>query len=196
MKIITISREHGAGGRVVGLELAKMLGVELFDRDIVRELAKESKLDYEFLSDESETLHKAESFWSKITPIQYDQKDALYEMQKEVVLDFAKKGAQVIVGRCSDAILEDAGYDVFNVFLYGSEKIRVLHVNEKVDSNDINAVHRFMKKIDAERKAFYNKYTGRQWGDYKNYNLLIDTSVVGIETAAKIIYDAYNSSLK
>lgn len=193
MKIITMSREYGAGGRTVGLELARLLGVELYDRDIVRELAKASGLDYDYLTDESETLHKSESFWRKITPMQYDQKDSLYEMQKEVVLELAAKGATVLLGRCADHILTEAGYDTFNVFLFASDDFRANNASDVLKGDHIK---RQLKKIDAERADFYHRYTGKQWGDYKNYDLLLDTSVYGLEESAKIIYDAYMCSQK
>ena len=190
MKIVTISREYGAGGRDIGLAVAKGLGVELYDRDIIRQTAKESGLDYDYLSMESELLSKRENFIRSITPMQYDQKDALFDIQKDIILRLASQGPCVMLGRCADAILTEAGYDCFKVFLHADMAFRAINAGKFLGSDDPKFVQRTMKKIDAARISHYQRYTEQHWGDYKNYDLMIDTSSIGLDETVKLIIDA------
>lgn len=92
MKIITISRQYGAGGREIGLAVGKELGVTLYDRDIIAATAKASSIDASQIEREGEEISATESILRNITPISYDQKDYIYETQRSVILDLAKQG--------------------------------------------------------------------------------------------------------
>ena len=118
MKIITISRQYGAGGREIGLAVGKELGVTLYDRDIIAATAKASSIDASQIEREGEEISATESILRNITPISYDQKDYIYETQRSVILDLAKQGPCVILGRCADVVLHDAGIETLNVYIY------------------------------------------------------------------------------
>lgn len=194
MKFVTISREYGSGGRDIGLAVAKELGIELYDRDIIRSVAKESGLDYDRLSVEEETLTKADNFLRYITPMQYDQKDTLFDMERNAILSFVAQGPCVIVGRCGDAILQDAGLECFNVFLRADIVYRAINVGKRINSSDASEIRKTIKRVDAARRAHYERYSGRHWGDYKNYDLMLNTGAIGLDKCVKIIIEAVRAS--
>ena len=106
MKIITLSREYGAGGHSIGTEVAKRLGIEFYDKDIIAGVARESGIDESLIASKGEEISTAESIIRAITPISYDQKDLIFETERNVIIDIAKKGPCVILGRCADILLK------------------------------------------------------------------------------------------
>ncbi len=190
MKVITLSREYGAGGHSIGRKVATELGIEFYDRDIIKGVALESGIDPQLVEADNEEISRADTFIRTITPISYDQKDSIFKAQKSVVLDIASKGPCVILGRCADAILSEAGIDSFNVFLYGDMESREKRVGELINSDNVNEIRKTIKRIDHNRHSYYTYYTDKHWGDYRNYNLMIDTGAIGYEAAVKMIVEA------
>ena len=119
MKIITLCREYGAGGHSIGRKVAAELGIEIYDRDIIDQSAAALGIDPGQLEAEEEGISRRETFLRAITPISYERKDAMYDAECSVILDLAKKGPCVFLGRCADAVLQEAGIDCLRVFLYG-----------------------------------------------------------------------------
>ena len=119
--IITISREYGAGGTSIGKRVAKELGIELYDkelgielydRDIIRSTVMKTGLDAGVIEHEEEEISFGDELLRLITPAAYvDRREAIREIEREVILGFARKGPCVLLGRCADIILESAGID-------------------------------------------------------------------------------------
>ena len=187
MKVITLNREYGAGGHSIGTVVAKELGIEIYDRDIIRRTAAEMDLDYAQIEKNEEEISRGESIIRHITPISYEQKDYLYEVQKKVILDFAKSGPCVILGRCGDAILKEAGIPSLDVFLYADDAHRKIWVRQHIGSTNDAEVLKYMRRQERARKAYYEVYTGKQFGDRHNYDLLLDSGKLGYDTCAKLI---------
>ena len=187
MKIITINREYGAGGHSIGDVVAKELGIELYDRDIIRATAKATNMDYAQVEHSEEEISRTESFMRKITPISYELKDYYYDVQKQVILDIAKKGPCVIIGRCADVILQEEGIDALHVFLYADASHRAAWVARKIGSQNDAEIMKFMHKQERARKAYYEVYTGRHFGDPHNYDLLLDSGKLGYDTCSRLI---------
>ena len=160
MKIITISRQYGAGGREIGLAVGKELGVTLYDRDIIAATAKASSIDASQIEREGEEISATESILRNITPISYDQKDYIYETQRSVILDLAKQGPCVILGRCADVVLHDAGIETLNVYIYSDEAHRAERISGYLNTTDTAEIVRAMKKKDRARRSYYEHYTG------------------------------------
>ncbi len=194
MKIITLSREYGAGGHSIGREVAKELGIEFYDKDIIAGVAKESGIDEALIADKGEEVSIAESIIRAITPISYDQKGVIFDAEKNVIIDIAKKGPCVILGRCADITLKEAGIDCLNVFLYASDEAREKRVGELIGSTNRAEIQKAIKKTDHDRHSYYTYYTYQKWGDYKNYNLMIDTGALGYEASIKLICEAYKNA--
>ena len=187
MRIITLSREYGAGGHSVGQRVAAELGIEFYDRDIIRNSAEALGIDPALLEAEEEAISRREAFIRSINPISYDQKDAIYNAESDVILKLAARGPCLILGRCADTVLRDAGVPSLDVFLFADEAHRAARVGELIGTRDEAVIHRTMKKTDQARHAYYRHYTGKPWGDLRNFHLALDSGVLGYDTCVKLI---------
>ena len=189
--IITISREYGAGGHSIAKRVAQELGIEIYDRDIIRNTVLDSGLDAGVIEREEEEISKADAFWRMITPAAYvDRREAIHEIERHVILMLAGKGPCVILGRCADAILDEANVDSLNVFIYADTVHRAVRVSELIGSKNPSDIQKVMKKTDAARRSYYQQFAGRHWGDYRNYNLMLDSGLLGYDACVQLIVDA------
>lgn len=193
-KIITISREYGAGGHTIGQAVAKILGIPFYDRDIVRETAKASGFDTELIETEGEDISKADSILKSICSVSstyyHDTQEAIHDVQKAIILRFAQKGPCVILGRCADEILREAGIESINVFIHADDVHRAVRVSELIGSTNATEIQKAMAKKDSSRHTYYNRYTGKKWGDSKNYHLTLDSGILGYDLCVKLIAEA------
>ena len=189
-RIITISREFGSGGRLIGEEIAKKLGMVYYDKDIIDRIAEESGLAPDFIKESAELSPKRGLFayaFSGRDMTGRSIEDIVYEAQRRVILSIAEKEACVIIGRNADYVLRDRD-DVFHVFIHGNEPektariCRLYHVDEK-------EALRMMQDVDKRRAANYTFYTGQKWGKASNYTLSLNSSELGYEMCEKIIMD-------
>ena len=187
MKIITINREYGAGGHSIGRAVAKELGIELYDRDIITATAKEMNLEYSQIERSEEEISRTENIMRHITPISYEFKDYMFDAQKKVILDLAAKGPCVIIGRCADIILKEEGIDALHVFLYADQDHRAAWVGRQLKTDNRAEIMKFMKKQEKARKAYYEVYTDHHFGDMHNYDLMLDSGKLGYGTCEKLI---------
>ncbi len=187
MRIITLCREYGAGGHSVGRKVAAELGIEFYDKDIIRGSAEQLGIDPAQLAAEEEAITKRESFLQSFAPLSYDQKDAMFGAESDVIVKLAAKGPCVILGRCADAVLRAAGIPALNVFLFGDEASRMKRVGELIGSRDEAVIRRTMTKTDQARHAYYHRYTGKAWGDLRNFHLALDSGALGYDTCVKLI---------
>ena len=194
MNIITISREYGAGGHSIGKRVAQELGIEFYDRDIIRGAVKESGLDAGVIEHEEEEISRADAIWRMITPAAYtDRRETIHEIERKVILMLAKKGPCVILGRCADTILEEFDMESLNVFIYADTLHRAARVSELLNTKNPSDIQKAMKKTDAARRNYYQQFTGKRWGDTKNFNLSVDSGMLGYDACVKIICEAYRA---
>ena len=191
MSIITISREFGSGGRPIGKQVAQALGIEIYDRDIIRNTVKDSGLDAATIEREEEEISRADNFLRMITPAAYvDRRDTIHNIERRVILMLASRGDCVILGRCADAILEEADIDCLNVFIFADDIHRAARIGELIQSTNPTEIQRAMKRTDAARHNYYQQFTGRRWGESKNYNLCLDSGALGYDTCVRLICEA------
>ena len=197
-KIITISREYGAGGHSIGTQVAKELGIPFYDRDIVRETAKASGFDIELIEREGESESFTDTILKNLftVPGSYynDTREAIYEVQKAIILRLAKQGPCVILGRCADHILKEAGIDAINVFVYANELHRGARITEMTGETNAAELHKMMTKKDSNRRNYYNHHTGKKWGDSHNSTLSLDSGALGYKTCVELIKHVYESA--
>ena len=194
MNIITISREYGAGGHSIGKRVAEELGIEFYDRDIIRNTVRESGLDAGVVEHEEEEISRADAIWRMITPAAYtDRRETIHGIERKVILMLAKKGPCVILGRCADTILEEFDIESLNVFIYADAIHRAVRVSELIGSRNPSEIQKAMKKTDNARRNYYQQFTGKHWGDTKNFNLSIDSGLLGYDTCVKLICEAYRA---
>ena len=193
-KIITISREFGAGGHTIGKRVAQELGIEFYDRDIVRETAKASGIDPALIENEGEDVSRTDSILKTIcsaSSLQFnDTQVVIHDVQQAIIVRLAQKGPCVILGRCGDYVLRDRK-DVLRVFIYAPVEWRreLAKTDPLVKAHDEKGIKEEIEKTDRNRSAYYNYYTQNRWGDAHNYDLAINAAL-GRETCVKMILDA------
>ena len=144
-RIITISREFGSGGRFIGEEVAKKLGIAYYDKNIINEIAEKSGLSPEYVQESAELSPKKGLFAYAFAGRDITGKsieDIVYEAQRKVILDLADRESCVIIGRNADYILKDRD-DVLNVFIHGNmpEKTQRIMRLHNVEAQEIGRAH-------------------------------------------------------
>lgn len=192
-KVITISREYGAGGHAIGKRVAQELGVEIYDKDIVRATVKASGYEAELVEREGEDVSVSGSILKSIcagSVFYPNTQDAIHDVQQAVILQFAQAGPCVILGRCADEILRATDIRTLNVFVYADALHRAARVSELTGVTDPGELQRIMAKRDASRRSYYTHYTGKRWGDSHNYDLSLDSGSLGVDLCVRLIVDA------
>ena len=197
-RIITISREYGAGGLPVGRMVAEKLGIPFYDKKLVEHVAEESGFAPKFIEEHGEHSPSGSMFSYAFAPQGVpgvmnglSTSDYLWNVQCNVILQLAEKGPCVIVGRNADYILKDRK-DVLNVFLHADIPHRVERVLE-ANPDEKNPEGRIAAR-DKRRRLNYQHYTGRTWAMSQTYHICLDTSVLGYEQCAEIILNAVKNS--
>lgn len=178
--IVTISREHGAGGREIGKKLAERLDVPFYDKEVAAIAAKESGLASEYVEGVAE---KDSLLYNLYLSTEANQ--LAISAQQKVLKQIAEIGSCVIVGRAADYVLRD--YNPCKIMVYADEEFKIKRIMNNYGDNEKQAKNN-MKKSDKRRAKFYKTITGEEWANKENYNLCIDSSV-GIETAVQTIYE-------
>ena len=184
-KIITISREFGAGGHTIGKRVAQELGIEFYDRDIVRETAKASGIDPALIENEGEDVSRTDSI--------LDTQEVIHDVQQAIIVRLAQKGPCVILGRCADEALREAGIDSLNVFIHADDIHRAVRASELLGSTNATEIQKLMAKKDNSRHTYYSHYTGKKWGDCHSYHLTLDSGALGYDLCVKLIVEAAKS---
>ena len=189
-RIITISREFGSGGRFIGEEVAKKLGIAYYDKNIINEIAEKSGLSPEYIQENAELSPKKGLFAYAFAGRDITGKsveDMVYEAQRKVILELAEKESCVIIGRNADYILKDRD-DVLNVFIHGDTPEKIQRIIRLYNVEEQKAV-KMMVDIDKRRMANYNFYTNQKWGKADNYTLCLNSSQLGYDRCEKIIME-------
>ena len=189
-RIITISREFGSGGRFIGEEVAKKLGIAYYDKNIINEIAEKSGLSPEYIQENAELSPKRGLFAYAFAGRDITGKsveDMVYEAQRKVILDLAEKESCVIIGRNADYILKDRD-DVLNVFIHGNMPEKIQRITDLYNVEKQKAV-KMMEDTDKRRKTNYNFYTDQNWGKASNYTLCLNSSQLGYDRCEKIIME-------
>ena len=189
-RIITISREFGSGGRFIGEEVAKKLGITYYDKNIISEIAEKSGLSLEYIQESAELSPKKGLFAYALAGRDITGKsveDMVYEAQRKVILELAEKESCVIIGRNADFILKDRN-DVLNVFIYGDMPEKIQRIMGLYNVEEKEAV-KMIADIDKRRMTNYNFYTDQKWGKASNYTLCLNSSQLGYDRCEAIIME-------
>jgi len=192
--LLTISREYGSGGRLIGEKLAKDLKIPFYDDEIRSLTAQKSGLSEEFIAKSAEDLpntflhnlnYSAYSSYDSISFYDIPVTDKLFLAQSEVIKELSVNGSCVIVGRCADFVLrEDPA--LVKVMIRGEVEDRIRFAVENHNLSPEKAADN-LKKIDKSRRNYYKYYTNRQWDNLNNFDLVINSSFTGIDGAVAII---------
>ncbi|MBQ7709564.1 MAG: cytidylate kinase-like family protein [Bacteroidales bacterium] len=189
--LINIGRSFGSGGGYVGQAIGKKLGIPFYDNQLISKVAEESGYSKSlFAGEEKRSLFSVSSFFasSRFSYMDsgYVNDDVMFNIQSEVIRSIADKGDAVIIGRCADYILRDR--KCLNVFISAPEEFRIQRLMKEEQLSEDEA-EKLMHKKDRTRETYYNYYTFGAWGQASNYNLCVDSSVLGIEGTADFIID-------
>ena len=187
-RIITISREFGSGGRFIGEEVAKKLGIAYYDKNIISQIAEKSGLSPEYIQENAELSPKKGLFAYALAGRDITGRsveDMVYETQRKVILELAEKELCVIIGRNADYILKDRD-DVLNVFIHGNMPEKTQRISQLYRVTEPEAV-KMMADTDKRRMTNYNFYTDQKWGKVSNYTLCLNSSQLGYDRCEAMI---------
>ena len=197
-KIITISREFGSGGRTIGRMIAEKLNIPFYDKELVDHIALESGFAPKFVEEHGEHSPGSSLFSYAFAPQGVpgimnglSTADFLWNVQCNVILQLAEKGPCVIVGRNADYILKDRE-DVLHVYITANMDYRADRIVRLYGTSEKSPTARIQEK-DKRRRVNYQHYTGRTRGNAADYDLCLDSSVIGTEKCADIVVDLVKS---
>lgn len=187
--IITISRQHGSGGREIGKQLSERLGIPFYDHELIEMAAGSCPIDKQFF-EQAEVRGKSD-FWRELgndVNQNLSLSDKAFMHQSSVIRSIADKGSCIIVGRCADYVLKDYK-NVVRVFVYAdlnSRKERIENIYKEADAKALTNI----EKTDKKRASYYKYYTGQTFGEAENYDLCLNSSLLGIEKCVEMIEKA------
>ena len=192
--IITIGRQLGSGGQVIGKKIAEELNINFYDTELLKIAAKESGLSEDFFTkiDEKKELNLIESLFLKfslnIQDLNNDSvlsNDKLFTIQSEIIQKIADEQSCVFVGRCADYILRD--YKNKNSFFITAnleDRIKTISTQRNISEKEAAIV---IEKSDKMRAAYYNYYTNKHWGHASSYDFCLNSSILGVSKTIDII---------
>lgn len=188
--IINIGRQFGSGGKLVALEIGKILGINVYDNELITKAAQASGFSPELFSqkDEKKSLFSFPAYFQGgILCSNCIDDTSLFNIQSSVIKEIAASEPAVIIGRCSDYILRDRG-STLDVFVTSPLEIRKKRIAERMQVS-LEKAEEIIAKNDRKRETYYNYFTFGNWGMASNYDICIDSSILGIEKTAEYIID-------
>lgn len=195
--IITIERQYGSGGSIIGNLVAEKLGVNYYNRKILDMTAERCGISADRLESAEESVPTSflYSLMMSANPARSTEdslplSDKVFLMESRIITEIAEQeDSFVLVGRCGSYILEEKG--CFSVYIYAPQEARIKRAVEEYGIDE-NRAETIMKKADKRRETFYNVNTGKSWQDKDMYSLCLNSSELGDELCAEIIVKAYN----
>lgn len=194
-RLITISREYGSGGRIIGRMVAEKLNLPFYDKELIEMASQKSGFSKDLIesaemrakSSLSYTLSSAVTFGEGFSSETIPMNEKLFLTQFEIINQIGLTGKGVIVGRCADYVLREFD-NVTNVFIFADFEDRIKRCINQYGV-DPDKAEKTVKGYDKARVNYFNYHTAMKWGNYKNYDLMINTSVISDEEAAKQIVE-------
>lgn len=196
--VITISRQFGSMGRTIAKQMAEKLGIEFYDRDIVEETAKRMGLPVSVISAKEENANSI--YFRRQYPLGMgvsNMQDEIFNIQKNIIEDLAKKESCIIVGRCADSILVDSK-NRLSIYIYAPYERRLQNCTEILKMEEKTA-RKMIREVDRSRELYHRRYCPEYTDAFSNRDVLIDSSRFGIEKTAeilvKLVLDLYGGVL-
>ena len=196
--IITIARQYGSGGREIGERLGAILGIPVIDKELITETASKSDMHVDVLHKADEvaansllyTLAMGSNVFGSAMSFGYKMpiNDKLFLLQSDAIRAYAAEGSCILIGRCADYVLREEP-SLLRIFIHGDLDHRKARVAERHPDIKPTQVIDIINKTDKRRASYYNFYTGNKWGKFDNYDLMINSSTLGVEATATLIAD-------
>ena len=187
--IITISREYGSGGRIIGQRLAQELGIAFYDNELITMAASQTGMSEDFLKKTEERANHSLRFsLSYLGNLSYTMplNDKVFIAQSQIIRELAEKGPCVIVGRCADFILGERE-NVLRLYVHAPFEYCVKKAMEVHASFGEEEARRYIRRIDKYRRDYYRYFTGRDWNAAENYDLCINSSMLGWDKCVALV---------
>ncbi|MFI3281685.1 MAG: cytidylate kinase-like family protein [Rikenellaceae bacterium] len=196
--IINLGRELGSGGRMIGERVAAKLGIDFYDKELIKLASKQSGISDEVFAKVDEHNRKS-SLATLVSYLKnpfaggdaatYDvlSAETLFALQSEVIRDIASRGSALFVGRCADYILRDEPLCV-NIFITADRADRIARTAQ-LNSIDNLEAERMIDECDTSRANYYNFYATGKWGHASTYDLCINSSQLGIDETVNFIVE-------
>ena len=190
--IINVGRSFGSGGGFVAKAIGTKLGIPVYDNELISKVAEESGYSKSLFAkgEEKRSLFSVSSFFASgrgsFSDSGYVNDNVMFRIQSEVIRSIAEKGDAIIIGRCADYILRDL--KCLDVFICAPVEYRVRRLveSEKISPEEAEDL---IRRKDRTRETYYNYYTFGAWGTASNYDLCVDSSILGTEGTADYIID-------
>lgn len=198
--IITIAREYGSGGHLLGEMLSKELGIKLYDKEFIHLVAEKSGINEQYIKKNEQSIP---SFWLKCILGKNSEQslerslssdDVLFVAESKIIQELAEKGPCIIVGRCADFVLRDYP-NLIKVFCYSDLRSACVRCVQEYGVSEEKAESE-IKRINHNRIAHYEYYTGEKWGEPHHYNLMINTGNIDLSVACNLIKSIYKNRIK
>lgn len=196
-KSIAIERQYGSGGRIVGRLVAEQLGIPCYDRELLTAAAKRYKLNPDVLRDNDERktslLYNMSLMGTELQDYgKFMQPYAIFQAECDTVRRLAEEGQAVFIGRCADHALREM--DALKVFIYASDiRDRIARAG-KADGVEPRGADIYIRRRDAQRRAYYHSMTKRDWGRMENYDMCLNTTALGYDGCAQAILSQLSSN--
>ncbi|MDD3225837.1 MAG: cytidylate kinase-like family protein, partial [Clostridium sp.] len=184
---VTVNRQFGSLGRPIAKELAELLGIEYYDREIVEKTSRKLNMPVSTISEHEEMSFKS-GFFNMLFPLgdsSKENQDTIFDAERQIILNLTDKGSCVIVGRCADYILKDYK-DCINIFVYASHEKRFYNCVNTLKMNPKEA-RRMIVEVDKARDNYYKNYAGYPLEDTEHKHLMIDSSLFGVHGTAEVL---------
>ncbi len=197
--IITISRQYGSAGRIIGQRLAAELDISFYDREFLEDITKKLGVSSDFFKEDNrgeDGMYNVSRTrlnpLSTVTSLSVNLE--VYESAASLIRSIARRESAVIVGRCADYVLKDKK-NVLSLFLYAEKQDRI---RRGIELYHIDAKHaqETMERFDRKRARFYEYYTDRKWGALSNYDMMINTSRMGIDQCVRFLATAARAMME
>ena len=198
-RIITIGRQYGSNGRSIAQKLSDKLGIHYYDKELIYLASQKNDISYEELLKVDEKRadpwrYPVEDDMQMNRRFRYEpMNDVLFETEKKWILELAEKEDCIIVGRCANYVLREKE-NVRNIFFYAPLEERIKTIMERASVDEKEAAY-LIKKIDKQRRYYYNSYTDRRWEDMEQYDICMDTVKMSVDSILDILCAVYESIL-
>lgn len=184
-RIIAIGREYGSGGHKIGEILAKKYNIPLYDKELIELIAQEKNMDLDELKKYDE-IPRNRLFSRTVNGFSNSPEETISQMQFDFLREKANSGESfVVVGRCATSILKD-NENMVSIFVTGDLVYEATRISKMYRITEVEG-EAMVEKVNKQRKQYHNYYCKEKWGDSRYYDLIINSSKVGIENAADII---------
>lgn len=194
--IITIGRQYGSGGKEIGLKVAEKLGIQCYDSRLIQMAAEKSNMDVEKLAHVDEK--RANPFLFSVT---YENlasgseyflpmNDVLFNIQSDIIHKLASEESCIFIGRCADTVLKNDP-NVCSVFIRADWEARIRRITKLHTVGEKEAAS-ICKKMDKQRALYYSYFTDKKWGDANNYDIVLNSTSLGIDKCVNTIVSLFS----